>query len=232
MNPAMADPRAGWLQLASATLPVGAFSHSLGMEAAIEAGQLADAGQAEAWIADFLQWVWAPSEAVYWLAMHQAWTDRDDGRIEDLNRQVAVTRETAELRLESEQTGRSLRQWLLALPQTPGLGRWHRQRLEALEPASWISVHACAAVALGLNADDALYALGWSLLESLVAAAVRLVPLGQVAGQAILRRQALDLPRLLAAAQAVQSGQARNFAPMLAILSAGHETQYSRLFRS
>lgn len=232
MNGGTADTRAAWLQLASATLPVGAFSHSLGMEAAIEAGQLADPEQAERWIADYLRWIWSTGEAVYWLALYQAWQDDDRDRIIRLNRQLAATRDTAELRLESEQTGRSLRQWLLALPETPGLGDARRQLLVQLDPPGWTSVHACAAAALELPADDALYALGWSLLENLVAAAVRLVPLGQVAGQAMLRRLALTLPVMIDAARITPIDQACNFAPMLGLLSARHETQYTRLFRS
>ncbi|MHC1480417.1 urease accessory protein UreF [Frateuria aurantia] len=232
MNMPTADTRAALLQLASATLPVGAFSHSLGMEAALEAGQLGDAEQAETWIADYLEWIWAPGEAVYWLALQAAWSARDGAQIVDLNQQIVATRETAELRLESEQTGRSLRQWLLALPQAPRLGPWQREQLIQLEPVSWVSVHACASVSLGIDTEDALHALGWSLLENLVAAAVRLVPLGQIAGQAILRRQALRLPALIRQAEAIPVADARNFAPMLGLLSARHETQYTRLFRS
>ncbi len=232
MTPAPAAARAAWLQLASASLPVGAFSHSLGMEAAIEAGQLPDARHAEAWIADFMRWIWAPVEAVSWLALYRAWQIRDEAALGQLNQQVIATRETAELRLENAQTGRSLRQWLLALPEVPALEDWHRRQLAALEPASWVTVHACAAQTLQLDETDALFALGWSLLENLVAAAVKLVPLGQVAGQAILRRQALDLSALVDQARQVPAGAVRNFAPMLGLLSAAHETQYTRLFRS
>ncbi len=53
-----ADALSGLLQLSSATLPVGAFSHSLGIEAAFEFGLIGDAAAAEGWIEDYLREVW------------------------------------------------------------------------------------------------------------------------------------------------------------------------------
>ena len=72
----------------------------------------------------------------------------------------------------------------------------------------------------------------WSLLENQVIAAVKLVPLGQVAGQAMLFELGQAIPRLVEQALIFSDDDLCNFAPGLAILSAKHETQYSRLFRS
>lgn len=220
------------LQLASAGLPVGAFSHSLGLEAACAAGALCDAASAERWIADHLALVWASAEAPLWCAQYAAWGTLDAAALAAGNAQLLAMRDTAEQRMESEQTGRSLRLWLLALPQLPALTPAHRARLDALRPPAYVSVHACAARVLGLDAPAGLHALGWSMAENLVTAAVKLVPLGQVAGQAILRRVASRLPALIGHALSRPPASACNFAPMLAILSAHHETQYTRLFRS
>jgi urease accessory protein len=96
------------LQLASAALPVGAFSHSLGLEAALEADVVRDAASAERWIADYLALTWAEGEAPLWRAQFSAWQQLDGSAIVTLNDQLIAMRETAELRMESEQTGRSL----------------------------------------------------------------------------------------------------------------------------
>jgi urease accessory protein len=77
-----------------------------------------------------------------------------------------------------------------------------------------------------------LHAFGWSLIENLSIAAVKLVPLGQDDGQRLLRELALQLPHVVERVLESGSRLPMNFAPMLAILSSAHETQYSRLFRS
>jgi urease accessory protein len=72
------------------------------------------------------------------------------------------------------------------------------------------------------------FPFGWA--ENMVQAAVRVVPLGQSAGQRILARLAQEIPT--AVAKAIARSEPQSFSPMLAILSSRHETQYSRLFRS
>ena len=220
------------LQLASSTLPVGAFSHSLGLEAAHAAGIVHDAASAERWIADYLEHVWAPGEAPLWLAQYTAWQAPDIDALRSGNDWLLATRETAELRLENEQTGRSLLQWLRAIPDSATLAPQTHEALRRMQPIAFATVHALAARTLGLDADSGLHVLGWSLAENLAMAALKLVPLGQAATQALLRRVAATLPQCLVTARATQAAGARNFAPMLAILSAQHEVQYSRLFRS
>ena len=222
----------GLLQLASAALPIGAFSHSLGLEAAVEAGVVRDAAGAERWIGDYLDLCWARGDAPLWLRAHAAWESAELGELHALNDRVLAVRESSELLLECTQTGHSLRQWLLALPALPALGPDQRQTLAALQPLAYVTAHALAARALGLPPDLGLHAAGWGLLENLSTAAVKLVPLGQTQGQAMLRRLALRLPDAVARAMATSDGAITHFAPMLAIRSAQHETQYSRLFRS
>ena len=63
-------------------------------------------------------------------------------------------------------------------------------------------------------------------------AAIKSVPLGQSAGQRILSRLAAEIPSAVDHALSVTDDDRQAFSPMLAILSAQHETQYSRLFRS
>ncbi len=220
------------LQLASAALPIGAFSHSLGLEAALEAGVVRDAASAEQWIADYLALAWAEGEAPLWRAQYAAWLALDENTLLAINDQLVAMRETAELRMESEQTGRSLALWLQALPQLSTFTETHRAMLGRLLPPAYASVHACASAVLDLDEPDALQAMGWSLAENLTIAAVKLVPLGQIAGQAMLRRLANRLPTWVDSALSRAPTQSCNFTPMLGILSAHHETQYTRLFRS
>jgi urease accessory protein len=66
----------------------------------------------------------------------------------------------------------------------------------------------------------------------MVAAAIKAVPRGQVAGQRLLDSLAAHLPAVVDTAIALPDDGRQAFAPMLAVLSARHEVQYSRLFRS
>jgi urease accessory protein len=198
------------LQLASPTLPVGAYSYSQGLEAAVEAGVVHDAASAEAWIADALEFSLGRFEAPLLWRMLQG---------EALNDLFLAGRETAELRAETLQMGHSLAKLMSEL----GLGS------VPLEEPAYPTVYAFAAARLALDREEALLAYLWSWLENQVMAAVKAVPLGQSAAQKIL----LSLGgRLEAIADAAPSVSLGNFAPGLAMLSTLHETQYSRLFRS
>lgn len=199
------------LQLASPTLPVGAYSYSQGLEAAIEAGVVKDAASAEAWIADVLEFSMAGLEApVLWRLMHG----------EALNELFVASRETAELRAETLQMGHSLKKLIeeLGLASVP------------VEEPAFPTAFALAARHWQIEPRAALVAYLWSWLENQVMAAVKAVPLGQTAGQRILLSLGSRLEEI--AERAATVDELRNFAPGLAVLSARHETQYSRLFRS
>ena len=210
------------LQLASAALPIGGFSYSQGMEAAVAAGIVFDRDSAESWIRGQVLQLWARGEARLWPALFTAWQHAESGELRRLNT----------LALESTQTGRSLALWLLALPTIETLDDTRRHSLQALKPLTHLCAHAVASQALGLDPQLGLHALGWSQLEASCAAAVKLVPLGQQAGQHILRRLAVSLSNVVDHALASHPENCSNFAPMLSILGCQHETQYSRIFRS
>lgn len=200
------DPRL--LQLASPALPVGAYSYSGGLEAAVEAGIVKDAASAQRWIGDVLEHSVMKMEAPLLLRMIEQ-------PATELNQRLLASRETAELRAETVQMGYSLNRLL------PDLG------IDAcpFEEPSFPAVYAHAARAWGIAPRQALTAYLWSWLENQVMAALKAVPLGQTDGQKILLALGARL-------QEVNEEEPGNFAPGLAILSSLHETQYSRLFRS
>ena len=200
------DPRL--LQLASPALPVGAYSYSGGLEAAIEAGLVKDAASARRWIGDVLEFSVLRMEAPLLLKMIEA-------PAAEWNERFLASRETAELRAETVQMGYSLNRLLPELGVEPC----------PYEEPSFPAVFAHAVRAWGLGARQALTAYLWAWLENQVMAAVKAVPLGQTDGQKILLALGAKLHEL-------DEEEPGNFAPGLAILSSLHETQYSRLFRS
>mgnify|MGYP001825662303 FL=1 len=89
---------------------------------------------------------------------------------------------------------------------------------------------ACAAWEIPLR--DAALGYAWSWLENLLLAAVKLIPLGQTAGQQLLHRLSADLPGAVAQGLTLEDDAIGASTPALAIASSLYETQYTRLFRS
>lgn len=232
LKPAAPLAAAGLLRLiwlASPALPVGGFSYSEGLEAAVEAGRVHDEASAAAWLLDQLYLSQGRSELAVSARAFKAWQRDDLAEIERLNDWVRSTRESAELRLQSEQMGRSLADWLRGrAPDDPRV-----PRLTALAPApTWPVAFALAAALTGAPLREALLAQGFGWAENLVQAAIKAVPLGQSAGQRMLDALVEVLPEVVDAAIALPESERQAHTPMLAILSACHEAQYSRLFRS
>ena len=220
------------LRLASPTLPIGGFSYSEGLEAAVHAGLVHDEASAADWLGDQLQLGQARADLSVIAAALPAWRESDWPRLQVLDTWVRHTRETAELRLQSEQMGRSLMEWLKSLQEPDALV--HRLP-DALRAPTYPVAYALA-LHTRLPAEapvrSAVLAAAFAWAENLVQAAIKAVPLGQSAGQRILARLCREIPAAVEAALATTDATRQSFTPLLAILSAHHETQYSRLFRS
>jgi urease accessory protein len=214
--------------LASPALPIGGFSYSEGLEAAIDHGFVHDEDSATNWLVDQLHLTQSRGDMAVLAQMIIAWQIFDEERLEALSQWVHKTRESAELRLQSEQMGRSMLEWL--------------RNQDAIDDDTialcnrWVPTYPLM-FALALSRTSApleqclqAYAFGWA--ENMVQAAIKSVPLGQNSGQRILTRLAQHIAPAVSHALQMTDDTRQAFSPMLAILSSQHETQYSRLFRS
>jgi urease accessory protein len=205
------------LQLASPALPVGAYSYSGGLEAAIEAGIVHDAVTAQRWIEDVLAHSVSRMEAPVLARML-----REPQKLSYWNEMFLASRETAELRAETVQMGYSLTRLLTDLGVDP----------PDLDEPSYPAAYACAALAWNVEQKAALVAYLWAWAENQAMAALKAVPLGQTQVQKLLLALGDRLETLAGEAMALDDDSLGNFTPGLAMLSSIHETQYSRLFRS
>jgi len=215
------------LQLASPMLPIGAFAYSQGLERAVEDGLVRDATTASRWIGDLLAGPIARFELPVLVRLHRAAVGTDADAFQQWNTRYYTSRESAELRAETLQMGSSL----AILARDLALG----SAVACLSPLSrptHAAAFAAVAVASGLDAREAALGFGWGWLENQVAAALKAVPLGQVAGQRMLSSLRGSLERAVDAAQSLPDDALVSAAPGLALTCALHETQYSRLFRS
>lgn len=214
--------------LASPALPIGGFSYSECLEAAVDTARAATESEASAWLVDQLHLTLARSDLPAVAQAIEAWRADDMARVAQLNAWVLQTRESAELRAQTEQMGKSLLEWLknhtTATPAQIAV-------LAGQEPTYPIA-YALAASATQAPVRECLlaYAFGWA--ENMTQAAIKSVPLGQSAGQRILSALTAEIPVAIDHALTVTDDNRQAFSPMLAILSSQHEVQYSRLFRS
>jgi urease accessory protein len=214
--------------LASPALPVGGFSYSEVLEAAVDRAGVATESIASDWLNDQLHLTLARGDLAVVAQAITAWRKSDLTRVQQLNDWVLQTRETSELRLQAEQMGRSLLDWLR---NHDGANLAHIDACARMQPTYPVAFSLAASQTAACVRDCMLaYAFGWA--ENMMQAALKSVPLGQSAGQRILARLARDIPAAVEAALHLQDSERQAFSPMLAVLSAQHETQYSRLFRS
>jgi urease accessory protein len=217
------------LQLASPLLPVGAYSYSQGLEWAIESGGVRDAATAQQWIGDALEFYLFRFEVPLLLRLRRCWDADDAAGLAHWNDFFCAGRDSAEARAETLQMGYSLHRLLKDLD---GFDATFYARLQAIAPLTFPLVYAGAASVWKISANASAQAYAWSWLENQVSAAMKTVPLGQVAGQRMLLALGALLPAAVQGAIAAADDDLNNFAPGLTLAGCRHETQYSRLFRS
>lgn len=225
---AMAEPLAflRLLQLASPALPVGAFNFSQGLEYANDAGWVVDERGADEWIIGNARHSIATLDLPMLLRLHAAWSEGDEPRARQLSRELLASRETAELRAEELHMGQALARILVEYG--ADLARaWQRH-----DGASYAAMFALASVSAGASAEDCALAYAWAWAENQVTAAVKLLPLGQSAGQRLLESLRRRIPGLLDIAARATDADIGAATPGAMLASCWHETQYTRLFRS
>jgi urease accessory protein len=214
------------LQLVSPGLPIGMYSYSQGLERAVDDGWITNESQTGAWIGGILERCLARVDLPILARLHDAWAAGDDVAVERWTRTLIANRETAELREEDRQTGQALARLSESLG-LAGSQAWARK-----PEATLATLFALAAVQWGVPKRETLMGYLWSWLENQVLCAVKLVPLGQVAGQRLLRDLSDELPARVDEALALTDGQIGGSVFAFALASSRHEMQYSRLFRS
>lgn len=212
------------LQLSSVGLPVGGYAFSQGMEYAIDSGWVSTTGQVHEWLSLQLMQAIARVDLPLLQRAMQAAAEQNVPALLHCNDLALACRETKELRLSDtamgEALGRLLRNQHMELPFAVG------------EEVSFVTLFAWAAVQWQIDFQPAALGFTWSWLENQISAATKLVPLGQTQAQRLLTELQPLLPQALALAETVREEDIGAGLPALAIASARHETQYSRLFRS
>ena len=215
------------LQLASPSLPVGAYSYSEGLEYAVEQRAVADAATLRKWLEDASQYGGVRVEAAVLVRAYNARIADDRDAVRCWNEWLTAARESEELRLQNHEMGRALLKLLAELDPPPkGVSPLLAQ------PCNFAVAFAVAAAHWDIARDAAVIGYLQTWTANIVGAGVKLIPLGQTAGQRLLwdLQSTIEDTACAAATVADDDLAVSNWGQALAAMR--HETQYSRLFRS
>jgi urease accessory protein len=211
------------LHLASPALPIGAFHFSQGLEYAVEAGWVRDEASSLVWIAGVARHAIGTLDLPVLVRMHRACNAGDIDNLQRWGRFLLAARETEELRAEDRHMGSALARILRELGAADA---------SLNERAGYAEMFAVACVHWHIPEHDALQAYAWTWAENQVLAAVKLVPLGQTAGQRLLHALVPLLEEISMQASRIEDDDIGACALLQGLASARHETQYTRLFKS
>lgn len=219
------------IRLSSASLPIGGYSYSQGLESAVAHGRVDGLQGLREWLSSSLT-IWPRSDALLWALSFQTLVDGRPDQLGRFNQIHWASRDSAELRTEAEQMGWSLVRLLVDLGWVTGS---LQGQLQDLHPPTFLVAHASACWSQGIDLNTGLVSFCFAFIEGQVQAAQKLLPIGQATAQRLLceMQPRIDLCIQETLEALVQGESAlHTSAPLHAILCARHEFQYSRLFRS
>lgn len=214
------------LQLVSPALPVGAYAYSQGMEFAVQAGWMGDENTAREWICALLAHSVGRLDAPVLVRLHGAWDRDDQAGVNYWSRFLYASRESAELQAEDRALAIAMMRLLADLDIPEAKTSIERGSM------TYAALFALAASRWRIPVTEAVQGYLWAWAENQVAAAIKLVPLGQTAGQRILLQLGRQIPAWMQQAMMMADDEIGQLTHGLAMASAWHETQYTRLFRS
>ena len=220
------------LQLCSANLPVGGFSFSQGLEYAVETGWVNNVQSCRQWIQFILQESLAPTDIAILQRLYPCLKAENDQQVEQIeywNQHLLACRESKELRLADLAMGKALVRLLTKLEHESAK---HLLAQLDISQMTFTCAFAIAAHAWELDLASCQSGFCWAFIDSQVAAATKLVPLGQTQAQQLLFELSEQVDAAIALAAQLSDEDIGGSLPRVAMASAWHETQYSRLFRS
>lgn len=211
------------LQISSSSLPVGAFAYSEGLEYLVAEGRVHDQASLGAWLLDLLHYGPVRVDTAIIRRVMMAMFRDDSVQLYGWDAWLVASRESEELREQGKVMARAL--WRLS------------QSLEnpmclQQPPEQYVSVYAALAAHWQLPVFEALYAYIHSWLSNLVTAGVKLIPLGQLQGQQLIGALHESIHSATNFAMQARDEDLYSWTTGQSLASMGHETLYSRLFRS
>ena len=212
--------------LVTPALPVGAFNFSQGLEYAVDAKWVQNEATALAWIEGLARSAIGTLDLPVLARLHGGWSGDNVADVRRWSAKLIAAREAAEARAEDRHMGQALAKILSEL-HIEAAREWIGSDI-----ATFASLFAVAATHWKIGCEEMMTGYLWAWTENQVIAAVKLIPLGQTAGQRMLDKLVAEIPSIVSAALTVSDENIGVSSPAQGMAIALHETQYTRLFRS
>jgi len=211
------------LQLASPALPIGAYSYSEGVEFLSNQGIIFDSDSLDHWLRQELKYGSIRIDSAVLVRTFQGVEMGDFSKIIFWNHWLSAQRESEELRCQSWQMGNALIKLFNDIGNVQEI---------PLEPCNYAIAFGMVSFYWEITLFDALSSFLFCWASNLVSAGIRSIPIGQTAGQRILFNLHTKIIETIPCILALQDDELESCNIGLVLASIGHETQYSRLFRS
>lgn len=223
------------LQLASPTLPVGAYSYSEGLEILVATGKISDYDTLKNWLVDSLQFGAIRLETALMIRAYWATALGNLQALRDWNHWATAAKETEELRLQSLQMGRTLIRLFVniqAVSQTQLISFIQEQVKAEADFCNFAIAYGIIAAHWQIEISAATLGYLHSWATNLVNAGVKLIPLGQTVGQKLLLELQTQIVSTSIEVLKLKDDELNSCSWGLSLASMAHEIQYTRLFRS
>jgi len=228
------------LQFTDGLFPAGSYAHSFGLETYAAERTIRDAEGVERFLLSYLQGSLAPTDAVAALASRKAAAlSHHASRIEQcvvIDHCLDAMKPVIELRDASRQMGRQVLRIAAHMGGPFASQGLPAELFDAVEKGQMPGHHAMAFGVVGAALEwpetEMAGAYLYSSCAGLIAASLRLLSLGQLAGQRILWALSPFIARLAEEVQGKDMTDIWSFAPGIEIAAMRHATLDARLFRS
>lgn len=220
------------LHLSDPTLPIGAYTHSGGLETYVQQGLIRNAADAAAFIRNMLEHNLPYNDALFAVLAYHATAADDLSQLVQLDQECTALKAPQELRMASQKLGVRLLKLMSPLL-VHAMGDAYMEQIKRGEASGHyclaFGMYACLA---GIPLSEAITAFYYNAATGMVTNSVKLVPLGQQQGQQILYEVLPVLPALVEKTLQMPRELAGRCSFGFDIRSMQHERLYSRLYMS
>ncbi len=223
------------LQMSDSAVPIGGYTHSWGLEAAIAADLARDAASLEKWVRAWMFHALGPLEGVIVASTCRAAADGDWPTVGRANAILTASIVPPSIRAASREMGEQL----LSLASTwvwsrEGLNRFEAGAPHGREWGRWnhATVFGMLGAIAGGSPHETLLAYFHQAVVGLIGAGVRAIPVGHTHGQQILAYLHEEIVGLVASLADRPLDSAGAGCPFYEVLCDEQTRLYSRLFRS
>lgn len=220
------------LQICDSNFPVGAFSHSYGMETYLRDDIIKDKETFEAYIRVYLKGQFIYTDGLAIRLVYEALEANHQEKLWEIDQQITVQSMARETREGTKKVGQRMLQMILDLYDYEILQTYQKRINKGISHGHPAIVFAMAMQSIGISEKEASLCHSFSSVSTLVQNGVRAIPLGQKDGQMILRDIGDFLVELYEMIQGLEEEEFGMTIPGIEIAQMRHETLNFRLFMS